>query len=972
MLRWLRSWIFLAVALPLLLFGLYTAGGFWGVPRLIHSQAPKYVHDELGKDLRLGEVRFNPFLFELDMRDIAIAEPGSPRSRHPQTMVALKHLHADFQVSSLWKRGYVFRQVRLEEPFAHAIVRSDGSLNLAELLPKQERDEPMPNVLIDELSVRRGRIDFADHSRRLKPEKRLLPIEFTLRDFRTRQGSGGFTLSAASEQGERFDWSGQLSLEPLASDGRIAVNRLKALTAYEFLSEELPFQLSGGSIDFAGRYSFAVRPKAGTHFELALSQASATDLGLRARDVASDWVTVPAIALAGTKMSLGKQTVDIGAVRIDGLNAKLWLEPDGALNIGRLFAVTSQPLAVARVNKPAPKWKLNVGQIEVKQGDVEFEDRTVKPAAKFKLAPLALSAKAGRLDDLTKPMPITAQAMINGKATATLSGEVVPETMAADLQVDMKDLPLKDVMAYLPDYPKLTLRSGDAGAKGKLVLLPEKDPGPSISFSGSATVTDFDLVEVADSTQFMSWGRLDADGVSYTQAPDALSIERIHARKPNMRVIISPDRSLNVAHALATPARTTLPASTAAQPEMPIRIGRLRLDDGVMDFADYSIDPNFRAKISALRGTITDFSTKADAVSTIDLQGQVINRFSPVTIKGKTSPLAYDRYTDIAMSFKNMELPLFNPYSGRWAGYAIAKGKLSTDLHYEINNRQLAAEHHVVIDQLQWGQATDSKDKVSLPIRLATSLLKDRHGVIDLQLPVSGTLDDPKFRVWPVIWQIIKNLIVKIVTAPFDWIGSLFKDAEKAQFVAFAPGSAQLSEQARTSLAALAKGLADRPAVNVEIPTATLAPTDPEALAEQKIVQALAPLGRRKEEGLASLDELDPERRSELLAKLYKQEMGERPDIPEAQEAQPSGDATRKERRAARDQGEADWLTTQLVARYEPAPAELSALGQARANAIQEALLAGGELDPSRVFVTTAGKPPIEQEGQVRVELGLE
>ncbi|MBF6023032.1 DUF748 domain-containing protein [Lysobacter niastensis] len=965
MLRWIKPWMLLAVVLPLLAFGLYTAGGFWGVPRLIHWQAPKYVREELGKDLKLGEVRFNPFNFQLDIDGIAIDDP---KDRQP--MVALKQVHADFQVSSLWKRGYVFREVRLDGPFARAIIRPDGSLNLAELLPKDERDEPMPNVWIDELSVSHGRIDFADRSRALKPEKQLSPIEFTLKNFRTRDESGGFTLHAVSEDGERFDWQGKLSLEPIASNGRIAVSKLKARTAYEFLSEELPFQLSRGSIDFAGRYDFAVQPNAGTKLDVAMSKAVATDLGLRARGAGDDWVTVPSVALDNMRLSLARQSIDIDAVRIDGLKAKAWLDPDGSFNIDRLMAAPPQPLAVTRAGAAA-KWKTNVGRIEVKQGDVEFEDRTVKPAATFKLAPLTLSAKAGSLDT-TKPAPITAQTTINGKATASIEGEVVLDTMAADLHVEVAGMPLKDVQGYLPDYPKLTLRSGDAGAKGQLVLLPDDAPGPSISFSGSATVTDFEVIEVADQSELISWAKLDADGVRYTQAPDALSIERIHARKPNMRVFITPDRNFNLARAFATPAHTTLPASTSAQPEMPIKIGRLRLDDGVMDFADYSIDPNFRAKISALAGTISDFSTKADAVSTIDLRGQVINRFSPVVIRGKTSPLAYDRYTDIAMSFKNIELPLFNPYSGRWAGYAIAKGKLNTDLHYEINNRNLAAEHHVVIDQLEWGEATDSKDKVSLPIRMATSLLKDRHGVIDLQVPVAGTLDDPKFRVWPVIWQIIKNLLVKIVTAPFDWIGSLFKGAEKAQYVAFAPGSADLGEEARASLGNLAKGLVDRPAVKIEIPTATLAPADPEALAEKKIVQAMAPLGRRKEEGLTSLDELDPERRAELLAKLYKQEMGERPKLPETQEAPAAEEASRKERRAARDEGEAAWLRTELIDHYKVGEAELTALGQARANAIQEALLAGGELDPTRVFVTAAGKPPTEQEGQVRIELGLE
>jgi hypothetical protein len=148
------------------------------------------------------------------------------------------------------------------------------------------------------------------------------------------------------------------------------------------------------------------------------------------------------------------------------------------------------------------------------------------------------------------------------------------------------------------------------------------------------------------------------------------------------------------------------------------------------------------------------------------------------------------------VAFSNIELPMFNPYSGVYAGYSIAKGKLSTRFTYHIANRALQAEHHVIVDQLQWGQASANKARVSWPVRLATALLKDSHGVIRLDVPVRGTLDDPTFRLGPIIWKIIGNVITKAVTAPFRFLGSLFAGAEKAQFVDFAPGSAQLPDTA--------------------------------------------------------------------------------------------------------------------------------------------------------------------------------
>ena len=142
-------------------------------------------------------------------------------------------------------------------------------------------------------------------------------------------------------------------------------------------------------------------------------------------------------------------------------------------------------------------------------------------------------------------------------------------------------------------------------------------------------------------------------------------------------------------------------------------------------------------------------------------------------------------YTDLAMSFRNIELSTFNPYSGKFAGYNISKGKLTTELHYKVDGRKLDAQHHIIVEQLEFGDKTESKDAVSLPVKLAVALLKDRNGVIDLNLPVTGSLDDPKFKLGPIIWKVFVNILEKAVTAPFALLGSLFGGGPDLQFVDF-------------------------------------------------------------------------------------------------------------------------------------------------------------------------------------------
>ncbi|MGS1078890.1 DUF748 domain-containing protein [Pseudoxanthomonas beigongshangi] len=974
MLGWIRRRLLWVIVLPLLAVGLYALAGFWWLPRFARAEATDYVRDELGKSLSLGELRFNPFTFRAEATALAIGEPASKAGAGAgqKPLVALRRLVVDFQVSSLWQGAWTFRDVTLEGPYVQAVVRPDGSLNLADLVPRKQDDSPPPDVLVEHLAVVDGVVDFADHSRRLQPSKRLAPIRFELRDFRTAPGNGkggGFHLAAGGDQGERFDWRGQLSLRPFASSGELTAANLEVDTAYAFLSEALPFELHGGRFDVAGRYRFAAGTQAGTLLEASLSRAQASGVGVRVRDEERDAATLGRVTLEGARFSLGKREIVANTLRVGGLRSALTREANGTLSLQRLFPatpVTSAPPS-ASPSTPGPAWRFNLGEVAVEDAEIDVQDRAVRPASRFRLQALSASARGISLD-MDRPVPLRAAATINGDTRLALEGEVVPASAAARLKLDLEGLPLRDVLAYLPAFPALELRSGTLSANGELTLPAAKSGVATLDFAGAGRIEGFSLLEHAGKRQVMAWDRVEISGLHYAQAPDRLEIARVLMRRPFAIVAIEPDRTVNLSRLFATPASASAPATTSGPP-MAIRLDDLQIENGTMAFADTSMDPGFRADIAALRGHIRGLSTAASAQARVDLKGQVVNRFSPVEISGTLNPFAYDERTDLKMSFRNIDLPIFNPYSGRFAGYAIAKGKLSTELHYEIDHRKLEAAHHIVLDQLEWGDATDSQEKVSLPIRLATSLLKNRQGVIDLDLPVNGSLDDPTFRMWPIVWQVLKNILVKAVTAPFDFIGSLFKGAEQARYVDFAAGSSELGEPARTSLGALAKALAERPALRLDIPAGTALEGEAEAIAGQRLEAAM--LAGRKGEP-AAVEALEPGERVDLLEALYRQQLGHKPDIPEAAEEAGQEDQDRKARKAARQSAEAAWLRQALLPRYRPGADELAALGRSRANAVQEALLASGDVDPTRVFIDAAKGPAAHEGGGARLELGLE
>ena len=528
------------------------------------------------------------------------------------------------------------------------------------------------------------------------------------------------------------------------------------------------------------------------------------------------------------------------------------------------------------------------------------------------LAPLSLHVTGASLD-LAKPVSVALETRINESGSLTANGEVTPQPAAAAWNLKIADIDLTALQPYIGQYTSMTLLSGQLGAEAKFRYGAKQKP--VLLFAGNIHVDGLRTVDDTLHDDFVNWQRLDILGLNYQQAPDRLDIAQIVARKPYARVIIESDTSLNVKRVLTAPGSVPTPPPADQRPHgqgcceggcariaqrrkaplparRPQRASPCRWRSRRSSSkAAWQISRIFRLpRISqpAFRissGTVLGLSSKPSSRAKVDLHGSV-GEFSPVSITGEVNLLSAALYTDLAMSFRNIELSIFNPYSGKFAGYNISKGKLTTELHYKVDRRKLDAQHHIVIDQLEFGEKTASKDAVSLPIKLAVALLKDRNGVIDLNLPVTGSLDDPKFRLAPIIWKVIVNILEKAVTAPFALLGALFGGGPDIQFIEFHPGTSALDPAAVDKVKAVAKALAERPQLKIEVPIAVVPDIDRPALAAAQFNAQLNELqtlktGRKKSAGAAPApyDQLDPGAKLELLTELYVKDVGARAQI---------------------------------------------------------------------------------------------
>jgi len=1040
-----RVWI---PAVVLLLVLLYAAGGFLLAPHLLRNGLIKGIHDQFGLDARVGEVRINPFLLQLDVRNFALPDrDGAP-------LLGFARLFVDFEVASLWHRAYVFKDIDIEGPFANAKIARNGRLNFDALKPRVPPDEgkapqpaapanqgsALPRIEIAAFRLDRGAASFQDLSRADPIDLHVDPITFELHDFTTGAEGGRFTFSGTSRNDERLEWHGHFALQPLSSDGEFRITGLKAHGLWEYIKHQVAFVVPSGSIDLGGSYRFLMRDR--PEFEARLSGLDLRDLSLGPTEGEADWLRLSRLSVGPVQLSLIRRSVSVDSLLLDGLKVQAWVEPDHSLNWQRLArrpaipGASTEPAAASLASREqhpgdidaspvaskgeelssvnSGSWNILLKRFSVKDASLDLQDRSLQPVVDLAVAPLNATV-SNISQDLGRPLEVKFEARINRSARLSLAGNVVPSPLKADTEVELTALPLEIAQPYLAQRTALILRSGDLGVKGHVqVQMPAAGapkPAPlALAFKGDVSVDRLHTVDSQRDEDLLKWARVQVRGINASLGPDRLDIDRVILAKPYVRVAIAPDRTLNVTRALAEPggappataaastpmvkparaahisrranagkpvlAQASRPVAPPAQTSMPILIRKVIVQDGTLNFSDQSLTPNFAASINALDGSIEGLSSRPGTRAKIDLKGQV-DRFSPVTIQGEANVLG-PLYTDIAMNFRNMELTTFNPYSGKFAGYDIAKGKLTTELTYRIDGRKLDAGHHIIIDQLEFGAKTDSKDAVSLPIKLAVALLKDRNGVIDLDVPVTGSLDDPHFRLGPVIWKVVRNLLVKIVTAPFALLGKLFGGGPDLQFVDFPAGLPTLDEVAQNRIRSVAKALAERPQLRIAVPLATVTALDRPALVQARYQSLL--LEQQRQEMPRSkaaeaqtppgFDTLSPKQQLALLSAAYRKLTGSAPRFPEPASPE-GGEQSRKQAREQQLEQDIAFVHEGLLKAIQVPDQELSDLAKARAAAIQQILLGGKQIDPARVFLVVNDKAAA-QDKTVRLELTLQ
>ncbi|BBA37769.1 MULTISPECIES: DUF748 domain-containing protein [Burkholderia] len=970
-----------------------------------HASAPLFA----ARGVHVAAASLEPLRNAMHFDEIRIDQPVVDLSRDKQGVLNVEKLAAQPAAASKAAEG---------KPAASGTAAASAAAEAAASGAKAAagagaKEAPPLDLTIRHFAIDGGTVNVDDRVPATPTALSLTKLAATLDGF-TMQGKtpAKYTLSTSLSRGGDVKAEGSFNLAEKQVESKLTVAALALPALQPYLGEATRARVLDGTL------GATVNAKADWGKTPLAAQVADSTVSLKSLKIATPDAKAPAIVLPDASAKIAKVDVatriaEIASVDASGLALDVQRLKDGKIDLAALAepAQASVPKrTVARkAEAAAPSWHYRIDALNVKDASANFTDLSTPRPVKLAIKPLDLSVQKIS-DDMTRPLPVQLKATLNRKGSLNVTGDVTAQPLKLGLKINGNRLDAAAFEPYFGSALNATIASALLNAQGNLTFAQVKD-APRATYRGDVALVDVRMLDKATSDPFAGWRSLaltnlkanydekgtdvDAARVTFSNfygrvlldAQGRLNLKDVVAKETGPAQSLTRDASkgepVPLSPGVTPPAAARAASAAAAQqasapaaasatvvvkaatpPQNPVRMhfGELLLQNGRVTYTDNFIKPNYTANLIAIKGTVGAFGTDSTTSAPVDVAANLAGN-GPISIKGSVNPLIEKPALDLTATAHDIELTNLTPYSAKYAGYPITKGKLNVDLHYELANDQLKANNHIFIDQLTFGDHVENDTATRLPVKLAISLLKNTRGQIDVNLPVSGSLSNPEFSVGGLIWRAVLNLIAKAVTSPFSLLAHAFGGGgEDLGYVEFAPGSYQLDDAQQKKLDTVVKMLTEKPSIRLDLigrvdpakDTSGLGDAYVERLVRQQKLKDVIGQGE-------SIDpmsvKVEPAEYSKYLTRAYKAADFKKPrNVIGLQKTLPDADMKK--------------------ALAEHAPADdnaLRALAQQRAQAVRQYL--DGKIDSSRMFIVAPklDAKGIEDKGATtRVDFGLQ
>ncbi|MEM0912261.1 MAG: DUF748 domain-containing protein [Pseudomonadota bacterium] len=879
-----------------------------------------------------------------------------------------------------------------------------------------------PGLTIKELDIHSESIVLSDLARPMPYESKWDGLHVRATEISTVLDDGKpYSIDLKGDGGGTLRWEGQVSIPKANSQGKLTISDLNLRKLWEFASPFLSFELTQGALSIGGNYDIDwsdALQYAITNGRFGLSNVEIVPQ--EGENLSQTSVILPAFNVNNISVDSDNQQATIDEIIIDSIALAGWMEED-TISLVEMFVPspttpsTNAPdsadgatstsetkeettgeteQTVANREQSESAWTVRVLKTQLNQGEVKWRSDFTDPKD-LKLQPIDATVQnftwpfAGSTD-------VSLALSMNDKTQFDVQGALETAKGAGELTYNLKDLHLATLNPNKPEAIMASIENGRLDVDGNITLSAFAPKSVALN----AAVSNFAVMSEVDNAQVTGFDSVTFDGLNVDMDQRNMSLNTLAIGGLFGRIHIKQDGSINTSNIWQNPAveetekdadsralaeeqtqEQTQPTASessdansdesntadTAEEQQPwsFNVPTITIADSEIDFMDESLPLQFRTVIGDMQGEILNISSDPQSSATVDIKGAV-DKYAPVSLAGQLSPFGDPLALDLNLNFNSVDMATLSPYSGTYAGHVINRGLLNLDLEYKLDNNQLQGNNALLIDKLQLGEKIDSDKAVDLPLELALAILTDANGVIDMQVPVSGDVNDPSFGIGSVVVKAFFNVITKVITSPFSLLASLAGSDEDLQNINFPPGSVELSEQARNSLNSLADAMAQRPKLSLLVTGQLNLQADRDQLQQDVLETQLIEAGLTEEE-INTRGQNWERAISTRYSSLESNEERSEPSEP-TESSEPSEPTEPSESPAPPS------IQNQYTAVYsaiEIPDEELTALAQQRAIAAKTYLVNEAGLSPERAVVAQASLDDTKNSFS-GVELGIE
>ncbi len=843
---------------------IYTLLGFVILPYFIQANFSKTLKTFTSANGYLERVYINPYTFEVELTNLLIQDDKN------KTLLFFNKFGLDFEFKSIFTDVFVIQSIYMKDLKTNTILDRQKVTNFQYILDflnkdktaKAEETEKISTpviVKIKDIKLIDSRIVFIDNSKSSPFEIKTKKFDINVQNLSLVPNSKGKLIVITDITNTAVvKINSSLSLNPVKLEGSFSLDNLRVDKIYTYIKDDVDFDLSGERIDLYFRYKIAVKDD---NLKISINDIDifTKNIKYKQKDINID------LGMLRNRVEQINIEKDIDLLDIK-LNGKLSMQDikinrpyqdingtkDFLLNINKLdtnlaydvnfkndnlkVIIDDTNILLNDVNYENKDLKANVTTLtnNIKQINInkQKEDKDIDLLAKnvkikdasfifndlTKKTPIQLKIKNinAKVDALTldKTVPIVFNLSLDDpkKGTITTKGMVVVEPLNLDLNIKTKDMTLVPYLPYLKEFVNIDLKSGLLNnninvklKKGKKEFLP--------NITADISLDKIDIFHSLTNQRVASFKQLKVDKLTFK--PNNLNIKKVTLNTAYSKIAIAEDSTTNLDNLIPSKDVKEKEEQTTTS-DFKYFIKEFELKNSKTNFSDFSLPLYFATKIHSLKANIKDISSN-DAHTKLKLNG-IVDEYGMATIVGDINLVNFKKRTDVKVDFENLDITSFSPYSTKFIGNKIDKGKLWLDLNYQIRNSKLNSTNNMRIKNLTLGEKIESKDAVDLPIGLFIALLEDSDGFIEVDVPVKGDIDNPDFQLGGAIWSAVGNIITNIVTAPFRFLGSLFGiDSDELGSIDFDYGVATIIPTQKEKLDTLAKALNKKPNLSLKV-----------------------------------------------------------------------------------------------------------------------------------------------------------